>query len=71
MVTPEDEQDWIERSRAGDHAAFASLIRLHQRMIHSLTFRMTGSVVDADEARWPFSRSSRFTPAWLRICGHV
>src|SRR5271170_5152115 len=33
----------------GDAAAFAELIRKHQRMIHSLTYRMTGSLADAED----------------------
>ena len=54
-----DEQNiWVEQSRNGDHAAFAALIRTHQPMIHSLTFRMTGSVADAkDLAQETFIRA--------------
>jgi RNA polymerase sigma factor (sigma-70 family) len=54
-----DEQDiWVEQSRNGDHAAFAALIRTHQPMIHSLTYRMTGSVADAkDLAQETFIRA--------------
>ena len=40
---------WVLRSRNGDTAAFESLIRAHQRMIHSLTYRMTGSLTDAED----------------------
>jgi hypothetical protein len=42
MVT-EDEGVLIARSRSGDWEAFAALIRMHQRMIHSLAYRMSGS----------------------------
>ena len=44
-----DEDNWVLQSRNGDPAAFESLIRKHQRMIHSLTFRMTGSMEDAED----------------------
>jgi len=33
----------------GDLAAFEALIRNHQHMVHSLTFRMTGSLADAED----------------------
>jgi RNA polymerase sigma-70 factor, ECF subfamily len=49
MGATEDEQAWISQSRNGDPAAFESLIRAHQPMIHSLTFRMTGSLADAED----------------------
>src|SRR5688572_12669488 len=49
MVVPEEEQELVRRSRAGDAQAFAELIRTHQRMIHSVTYRMTGSLADAED----------------------
>jgi RNA polymerase sigma-70 factor (ECF subfamily) len=49
MAETDEENAWVLRSRNGDHAAFESLIRTHQRMIHSLTFRMTGSLADAKD----------------------
>ena len=49
MVELDQEKDWLEQSRKGDHAAFENLIRSYQRMIHSLTFRMTGSMADAED----------------------
>lgn len=48
MVT-DDEGTLVARSREGDWDAFAELIRTHQRMIHALAYRMTGSAVDADD----------------------
>ena len=45
----DDERTWVLRSKDGDHDAFESLIVLHQRMIHALTFRMTGSTADAED----------------------
>jgi len=45
----DEEQDWIRQSRDGDPGAFAALVARYQRMIHSLTFRMTGSLGDAED----------------------
>jgi RNA polymerase sigma-70 factor (ECF subfamily) len=47
MADADDEL--VVQSKNGDPAAFESLIRHHQRMIHSLTFRMTGSLADAED----------------------
>lgn len=41
--------DLVVQSQSGDPAAFEALVRNHQRMIHSLTFRMTGSLADAED----------------------
>jgi RNA polymerase sigma-70 factor (ECF subfamily) len=41
--------DLVLQSQNGNPAAFELLIRNHQRMIHSLTFRMTGSSADAED----------------------
>jgi RNA polymerase sigma-70 factor, ECF subfamily len=43
------DESLVIQSQDGDPAAFAELVRKHQRMIHSLTFRMTGSLADADD----------------------
>lgn len=43
------DEDLVLQSQSGDPAAFESLIRNHQHMIHSLTFRMTGSLADAED----------------------
>jgi RNA polymerase sigma-70 factor, ECF subfamily len=48
-MATEDEGSLIARSRKGDWTAFAALVRLHQRMIYSLTYRMSGSSADADD----------------------
>lgn len=59
METDED-KDWIARSRNGDHAAFEALVRKHQQLIHTLTFRMTGSLTDCkDLAQEAFVRAYR------------
>lgn len=49
MVEPDDEIGWVAASRQGDHEAFQALIRRHQKMIHALTYRMTGSLADAED----------------------
>ena len=41
--------DLVLQSQKGDPAAFEILIQNHQRMIHSLTFRMTDSTADAED----------------------
>lgn len=38
-----------QESQKGDTAAFEVLVRSHQRMIHSLAYRMTGSLADAED----------------------
>lgn len=65
MVQTDEENAWVSQSRNGDHAAFEALIRTHQRMIHSLTFRMTGSLADAkDLTQETFLRAFRQLAAY-------
>ena len=60
MGDTDEENIWVLQSRDGDPAAFEALIRMHQRMIHSLTFRMTGSLADAEDlAQEAFIRAYR------------
>jgi RNA polymerase sigma-70 factor (ECF subfamily) len=49
MGERDEDQSLVEQSRRGDPEAFAALVRRHQRMIHALTFRMTGSLADAED----------------------
>ncbi len=49
MVVPEEEQALVSRSRNGDPEAFATLVRAHQRMVHAVAYRMTGSLADAED----------------------
>ncbi len=49
MGATDDEKAWIERSLRGDPEAFEALVGKYQRMIHSLTYRMTGSLADAED----------------------
>ena len=58
MGNSEDELEWVRRSREGDTHAFGELVLRHQRMIHALTYRMTGSLADsADTAQEAFIRA--------------
>ncbi len=60
MADSDDDQTWVTQSRNGDHAAFEALIQKHQQMIHTLTFRMTGSLADCkDLAQETFVRAYR------------
>src|SRR5664279_1544222 len=43
------DEELVLQSQNGDPAAFEALIRNHQHMIHSLTYRMTGSLADAED----------------------
>ena len=49
MERSDEEAIWIRQSQAGDPLAFEALVRCYQRMIHALTFRMTGSMSDAED----------------------
>ena len=43
------DHDLVLRCQNGDAAAFEMLVRNHQQMIHALTFRMSGSLADAED----------------------
>ena len=43
------DEELVLQSQNGSLTAFEELVRNHQRMIHSLTFRMTGSLADAED----------------------
>ncbi len=75
MVATEAARDLVVASLDGDQEAFESLVREHQRMIHSLCYRMTGSLADAQDLAQEtfihayrhlseFRRESRFS-SWL------
>jgi RNA polymerase sigma-70 factor (ECF subfamily) len=49
MAGSDDESKLVEQSLAGDLEAYAALVSQHQKMIRALTFRMTGSLHDAEE----------------------
>lgn len=43
------DEELVLKSQNGDPAAFDELVRNHQHMVHSLTYRMTGSLADAED----------------------
>ena len=49
MAAIDEDKGRIAQSQAGDSEAFEVLVREHQRMIHSLCYRMTGSLADAED----------------------
>ena len=49
MVETAEEQTLVRASQGGDAAAFESLVRHYQKMIHSVTFRMSGSWAEAQD----------------------
>jgi RNA polymerase sigma-70 factor (ECF subfamily) len=49
MVANHEDKGRIVLSSEGDSDAFESVVRQHQRMIHSLCYRMTGSLPDAED----------------------
>ena len=54
------EEALVRQSQSGDPAAFELLIVRHQRMIYSLTYRMTGCEADAEDlAQETFIRAYR------------
>jgi len=60
MALSDDELACIQKSLADDTEAFAAFVKQHQKMIHALAFRMTGSLHDAEDlAQETFIRAYR------------
>lgn len=59
---PEPPVDLLGRARSGDGEAFAGIVREHHRRIHSLAYRMTGSIEDADDLA-----QETFLRAWRQL----
>ena len=60
MAGSDDESKLVEQSLAGDPEAYAALVSRYQNMIRAMTFRMTGSLDDAEElAQDAFLRAYR------------
>jgi RNA polymerase sigma-70 factor (ECF subfamily) len=49
VVIDDPDKDLVERWQAGDEAAFEELIRLHERRVYRLLYRMMGSKEDAED----------------------
>ena len=59
-----DEKEWILRSKGGDLSAFEHLVRLHQPMVRSITYRFTGNLADAADLA-----QETFIQAWQGVGG--
>lgn len=79
MSRPERDEDLVERSRAGDHAAFTELVRRHESRVYGLCLRILGDPDDARDAAQDtfltlyrklaqFRGDARFT-TWLHRIG--
>ncbi len=62
MADTDEELGWIRASQLGDQTAFARLVGRHQRMIHALAYRMTGSQTEAEDLA-----QETFITAWGQL----
>jgi RNA polymerase sigma-70 factor (ECF subfamily) len=46
----EEETAWIQRTLAGDQAAFACLVEAYQTAVYNLAYRMLGDAAEAEDA---------------------
>lgn len=49
-VPPSEEQVWLRRACAGDHQAFAHLVRAYQGPVYNLCYRALGNAEEAEDA---------------------
>ncbi len=49
-MNPEDSTNLVDKARLGDQAAFATLIRLHERRLGGLLARLLDDPRDVEEA---------------------
>ena len=49
MGYEDEEAGWVRQGQDGDPEAFGALVERYQRMVHALTFRMTGSMAEAED----------------------
>lgn len=64
-MTDETESGLVERARAGDHRAFAALVRQHQDRVFRFIFRLTGIREEAmDLTQETFMKAYRALPGW-------
>lgn len=64
MADTDEELGWVRASQTGDQTAFGRLVSRHQRMIHALAYRMTGSLAEADDLA-----QESFIAAWHQLGG--
>jgi RNA polymerase sigma-70 factor (ECF subfamily) len=64
MADTDEELGWVRASQSGDPTAFARLVSRHQRMIHALAYRMTGSLAEAEDLA-----QETFIAAWDQLGG--
>lgn len=75
-----DDAALLERLRAGEHAAFAALVRRHAERFYRVAYRFTGNRAEAEDAvqeafialwekpdRWNPQRNSAFTTWFYRV----
>ena len=61
----ESDEALVASAQAGDHEAFARLVRRHQGMVAGLLYRFVGSAVDVEDlAQETFLRAYRQLPRW-------
>ncbi|HEY1369153.1 MAG TPA: RNA polymerase sigma factor [Gaiellaceae bacterium] len=50
LVAPDREPEYLARAKAGDHEAYASLVRPYERIAYRVAAAITGHRADAEEA---------------------
>ena len=49
MAPADDKFGDIQKSHVGEGEDYVALVKRHQKMVHALAFRMTGSLEDAED----------------------
>jgi len=64
IAEPRTDPGAVARAQAGDMEAFTELVMQHQRQIHALAYRLTGSVTEAEDLA-----QETFLRAWRQLPG--